>query len=395
MGETHGASGIGLAGLGIDVLRGRTLPQALLAWRASAACPGGTCAAPAPVEILGLWHETGPVMATAVRWANGSDDGHPVRLADATTSARIDVASWAITDTTTSTAGYTVAYARSGGGVSLAFVHALSSATAPSCEPTCGNHVCDRSMMATGETCTNCPGDCGACTATCGNGMTDPGETCTSCPADLGTCPNVRPACLTGDPGPDGVVNSSDDGQMSTQIVVGVTVSRTSPALGMPVADVIEMASMPVGNVSIAAGRTDAMAHTVQLAVAFATATEVVVARPTFDAMTDTTTEGMAVRIPADHATEVTVVHLDGGIGDNGASGGFVVTWVEADGTYAARIADATGMLVMPGATHLGPVTTHPRAFLDRSSVAGEMPVARVIGYQGDSFVAFPTLCGS
>jgi hypothetical protein len=89
-------------------------------------------------------------------------------------------------------------------------------------------------------------------------------------------------------------------------------------------------------------------------------------------------------------------VHLDGGIGDGGTSGGFVVTWVTADGTYAARIADSTGMVVAPGAFRLGPVTTHPRAFLDRVPVSGAtpLPVARVVGYQGDQFVAFPRLCG-
>jgi hypothetical protein len=390
MGEA-GASGVGLATLGLDVLRGRTLPQGLLAWRASAACPGGTCSGPAPVEILGVWHELGPVMATAVRWANGSDEGRPVRLPDATTGARIGVTSWSITDASTATAGYTVAYPRVGGGVALAFVHALTSAVAPSCDPSCGNHVCDQM-----ETCTSCASDCGACTATCGDGTCDATETCAVCPADCHTCPDVRPACLAADPGPDGVVNSADDGQMTTTIPSTVDVSRTTPALSMPVADVVEMSAMPVGNASIASGATDATAHTVQLAVAFATATEVVVARPRFDAMTDTMTEGTAVRLAADRASEVTVVHLDGGIGDGGTSGGFVVTWVTADGTYAARIADSTGMVVAPGAFRLGPVTTHPRAFLDRVPVSGAtpLPVARVVGYQGDQFVAFPRLCG-
>jgi hypothetical protein len=47
----------------------------------------------------------------------------------------------------------------------------------------CGNGTCDP-----GETCNNCPIDCGFC-STCGNGVCDPGETCLGCPQDCGSCP--------------------------------------------------------------------------------------------------------------------------------------------------------------------------------------------------------------
>ncbi len=47
--------------------------------------------------------------------------------------------------------------------------------------PYCGNNSCDN-----GETCSTCPGDCGACR--CGNGTCDPGESCSSCPGDCGPC---------------------------------------------------------------------------------------------------------------------------------------------------------------------------------------------------------------
>jgi hypothetical protein len=50
--------------------------------------------------------------------------------------------------------------------------------------PHCGDHSCDD-----GETCSNCPQDCGLCPS-CGDGKCDNGETCNSCPQDCGSCPD-------------------------------------------------------------------------------------------------------------------------------------------------------------------------------------------------------------
>jgi Divergent InlB B-repeat domain len=47
---------------------------------------------------------------------------------------------------------------------------------------TCGNGVCSG-----GETCSNCPSDCGNCVV-CDDGVCNGGETCTSCPSDCGNC---------------------------------------------------------------------------------------------------------------------------------------------------------------------------------------------------------------
>ena len=49
----------------------------------------------------------------------------------------------------------------------------------------CGNFTCEA-----GETCTNCPGDCGGCMAVCGDGVCDPAELCSgvadaACPVDI------------------------------------------------------------------------------------------------------------------------------------------------------------------------------------------------------------------
>ena len=50
------------------------------------------------------------------------------------------------------------------------------------CKPACGNKTCD----APAENCQSCPADCGDCPAICGNNTCEAGETCGSCPKD---CP--------------------------------------------------------------------------------------------------------------------------------------------------------------------------------------------------------------
>ncbi len=48
----------------------------------------------------------------------------------------------------------------------------------------CGDGSCNN-----GETCSTCPGDCGACSGSCGDGSCNNGETCSTCPGDCGACP--------------------------------------------------------------------------------------------------------------------------------------------------------------------------------------------------------------
>ena len=60
---------------------------------------------------------------------------------------------------------------------------------------TCGNGVC-----AGGETCTNCPIDCGFCKG-CDDGVCESGETCLGCPQDCGSCPSCG----------DGICQSTED----------------------------------------------------------------------------------------------------------------------------------------------------------------------------------------
>ena len=62
--------------------------------------------------------------------------------------------------------------------------------------PVCGNSSCE-----TGESCSSCPGDCGACPPVCGNSACEAGESCSSCPGDCGACPPVcgNGSCETGE----------------------------------------------------------------------------------------------------------------------------------------------------------------------------------------------------
>jgi hypothetical protein len=66
------------------------------------------------------------------------------------------------------------------------------------CPPTnyCGDGICD-----SGETCSNCPQDCGLCPLTdyCGDGICGSGETCSNCPQDCGSCPTPPPENYCGD----------------------------------------------------------------------------------------------------------------------------------------------------------------------------------------------------
>jgi hypothetical protein len=52
------------------------------------------------------------------------------------------------------------------------------------CEPRCGDLVCNG-----GETCSSCPGDCGACPPFCGDGGCNGSESCATCVVDCGNCP--------------------------------------------------------------------------------------------------------------------------------------------------------------------------------------------------------------
>ncbi len=70
------------------------------------------------------------------------------------------------------------------------------SSSPPPPPPTCPNGRCG-----SGESCSNCPNDCGQCPAppgpTCGNGTCDAGESCPSC-GDCGNCLVLPPSVVCG-----------------------------------------------------------------------------------------------------------------------------------------------------------------------------------------------------
>jgi len=88
---------------------------------------------------------------------------------------------------------------------------------------TCGDRTCE-----SGETCSSCPVDCGACEpgrdagggGTCGDGVCGFGETCSSCPGDCGACPGVDSG--TADAGPPAYCPTTE-GTTGTVIVSGQT----------------------------------------------------------------------------------------------------------------------------------------------------------------------------
>jgi hypothetical protein len=57
--------------------------------------------------------------------------------------------------------------------------------------PVCGGDfpVCGDGQCGSGESCDNCPEDCGVCPPECGDQECNGDETCASCPADCGVCP--------------------------------------------------------------------------------------------------------------------------------------------------------------------------------------------------------------
>ncbi|GFR45442.1 hypothetical protein Agub_g6838 [Astrephomene gubernaculifera] len=61
-----------------------------------------------------------------------------------------------------------------------------SSPPPPSPRPPPPARICGDGICSGSETCSTCPGDCGACTV-CGDGVCAGGETCVTCPRDCGT----------------------------------------------------------------------------------------------------------------------------------------------------------------------------------------------------------------
>jgi len=140
------------------------------------------------------------------------------------------------------------------------------------------------------------------------------------------------------------------------------------------------------------------------VAIAWATATDIVVAQTQVAAATGALTDGPRLHITAAGAQQVTIVHVEAGIAlagqftggtiDVSEIGGFVVTWTTSAGTFAARISDHTHALVPPGAMQIGGTTDAPQAFVDYADHGGS-PRVRIAAHDTDAFVVFPNVCGA
>src|SRR5262245_41410320 len=83
------------------------------------------------------------------------------------------------------------------------FLAASAAAIGPNPVGFCGDEICR-----SGETCSNCPEDCGACNI-CGDGICAFGETCSNCATDCGVCPPPAPNLVSRDYDGDGKTDIS------------------------------------------------------------------------------------------------------------------------------------------------------------------------------------------
>ncbi len=328
-----GAAGIAVAALDANVAQGRYTPTGLAAWRAAPVCSGvGGCAAVASarVEVLGLWAEHGTAGGDPIRWVSATGDGVP-DTADGKPVVLGDESAGRRIDVasweTPSAAGWLVAYPRAGGGAALSVIDSLP------------------------------------------------------LPAPLCT---ASPVCVR-----------TDD--LSTHVDAGAG-RRDTPALTLLGGLTFDEGAALTSDVAVAAFAAGAM---VEVALAWATATEVVLARGSYDPSTGALIEGEHTTWPATGAGDVAVVHASGGLAVVGAtlggvvvegarSGGLVLTWATPTGTFAARVADATGQQVGSSAVRIGDTSDTPRAFVDTGDGAAQV---RVIARQGGAFVALRA-CG-
>lgn len=211
------------------------------------------------------------------------------------------------------------------------------------------------------------------------------------CPAD---------PCLVLGPGADNLLGTADDDAPTTSIQPTAT-RRTTPALGAPTSSTLDATVTPVGDVSVATGAEHG--GNIDVAFAYATSGEIVVAQATIAGATGTVADGARVHLAAAGTSDVRIVHVEAGVsvaGQFGSQtiaasevGGFVITWTSVAGTFAARLSDHTHALVAPGVVRLGAPSDSPMAFVDYDTAMSH-PRLRVAAHQADAAVVFTSVCG-
>jgi len=170
---------------------------------------------------------------------------------------------------------------------------------------------------------------------------------------------------------------------------------RAPSTIAAPAVATLFESAAPTGDVAIALGPDDG--GDVEVVLAWAEASEVVVASATIAPSTGTPTAGSVQRFAASGASDLAIAHVASGLARVGAEiggtavtegGGFVVTFRTTDATHAVRLADHDGTAIEPAVITLGRTSRYPRAF------AGADGRAHTLAHQAGSFVVFPSICG-
>ncbi len=349
-------TGPAIAGLPVDFANGRVFPTAIAAYRAA---PDD--ASSASIGVIGLWRESLSIDTEPFLTVNGSDDGHPVMLSTPS-RGRPHVATFA----SGASAGYVVVAPRDGGGIAVAAFPALGT-------PECASDRYPTCMF-----------------------PRVPGPDMVFGTADD---PPARTSVLLTTPAPTD--SGGADAGPPPMTVPSAELRRTSPSLGAPVETTVASSEPAMPEVLVATG-IGRSAQAIDLALAWSTATEVVIQIASIDPSTRiVTTSDAALRIPAAGATALSMAHVEAGISlegrfgattiPAGETGGYVLTWVAGGITWGARVSDHTRMMVGTP-VRIGTESVGPFPFVDYDDANN--PRVRVIARQGTQFVVFPSVCG-
>lgn len=190
-------------------------------------------------------------------------------------------------------------------------------------------------------------------------------------------------------------VDAGTDGPVTT--IRDAYAERTSGPLGAAT-ELRLPGGRIAGDVSIAVGLLDLRANVAEVAIAYIEGDEVVLAPGEVDLASRalTVAAGATRRLPAAGAETVSVVHVDAGLAATTSletSGGYLLSWSGASGTFVARRRDLDGVLDEPArlsTERMEAVRAFTAETAGRASLA---VVARRLEPAGGDVMVFSTLC--